>query len=104
MRQPEKQFSGCFFLQQAFIYVEITSHNNGDTVQCPFLISGTASDKGGLNTVEYRIDSGEYAKVEGLEKWKVLITSLASGKHYVTVKAADYNDNTEYSYLEIIIE
>lgn len=91
-------------MQQAFIYVEITSHNNGDTVQCPFLFSGTAYDEVGLIIVEYRIDSGEYAKVEGLEKWKVLITSLASEKHYVTVKAADYNENMEYSYLELIIE
>ena len=83
--------------------VEITSHADGDVVASPFLLSGTASDNDAVRIVEYRIDSGEYAPVEGTGHWNILISANA-GSHYITVKAADYNGNTGYAYINIIIE
>lgn len=96
-------FTSCTLFDFDEPSISITSHESGDTVSCPFLLSGTVSDNDVINSVDYRIDDGEYASVEGIESWNILIME-AIGTHIITIKAIDDNENIAYSYIELVVQ
>lgn len=95
--------TSCSLLDFENPSITITSHQNEDSVSSPFLLSGTVDDNFSIKSVEYRIDSGEYASVEGTSSWNILIVGT-TGNHIISIKATDNNENIAFAYIELDIQ
>ncbi|MBN1648167.1 MAG: hypothetical protein JW874_09055 [Spirochaetales bacterium] len=93
--------TGCSVFDKESPVIAIESPENLAEVASPFLVTGTASDNVEVTSVQYRVDTGTYADVEGREEWTVILDITTLGRHYITIKAADGNRNTAYAYLEL---
>jgi hypothetical protein len=82
--------------------ISITSPNDGDTVNTnSFTVKGTASDSGGVKTVEVKIDSGSYSTATGTETWSFDVSNYPEGTHTITAKATDNNGNSDTKSIQV---
>jgi hypothetical protein len=67
-------------------------------------ITGTASDTGGLASIEVRIDTADFETATGLENWHYDVSGLTDGVHFITVRATDLSGNQEVTSIAVEVE
>ena len=69
-------------------------------------VTGTASDSGGLDSVEVKIDDGAFAPASGLASWTYALNtqSLSDGPHSITVRATDLAGNEQSASIGIVVD
>ena len=83
--------------------VKILSPSNGDLVDGPFSIRGTASDDRSVQSVLVRLDGNEWEQANGTENWRLDIENrrLSEGAHQIEVMAFDGSKYSQVHEVEI---
>jgi Leucine-rich repeat (LRR) protein len=83
--------------------VQITSPESNtilENTESSIQFTGTASDVDGtIQTVNYRLDNGEWATATGTGNWSFMLTDLSIGHHTVDVHAIDDLDSSSINTL-----
>jgi hypothetical protein len=91
----------CTLIDSTPPVIAIDSPTDGQQIAADaaaILVSGTAADDKWLNSVEVKLDGGEYSAVEGLGTWNYVLTGVEAGTHVISAKATDMAGNIGYAY------
>lgn len=83
--------------------IAVETPNISETVKGTVVISGTATDKNGIDYVEVSMDNGNtFSRAEGTDKWKYVVNThvIDDGTHVLFVRATDkYGQQALFSTL-----
>ncbi len=85
--------------------VAITYPADSDTVGGVVTVEGTASDAGGLDRVDVKVDGGAYALATGTGNWSFSLdtTAFTDGDHTITARATDLAGNTSTDSVTVCV-
>jgi hypothetical protein len=82
----------------------ITSHHDGETVrESRITLRGTASDAGGVGSVEVSLNGGDWAAASGNLTWSLPVR-LEDGRNSVSVRATDLAGNAAEQNISVTLD
>jgi hypothetical protein len=88
-------------------FIEIKSPMDEDIIDAgPFMMTGVAGVKQGgqLKSLEWKVDSGDWAAMNLSINWSVQVPTLSSGKHILTARATSASEHTASDSILVVVK